>query len=143
TETRDRCAALARVDSFLHARIIRVSQSTPAEETPSVASGSGWGAEGATAPEPLRQKDRRLMALWKAADRPRSAHRRGKAATRRNLSGPVTEGACSRAEVRAKAKPWDPSEHERRTRFRSARQAHAAQSPARRPRRQNGGLCRL
>ena len=25
------------------------------------------GAEGATAPEPLRQKDRRLMALWKAA----------------------------------------------------------------------------
>ena len=27
------------------------------------------GAEGATAPEPLRQKDRRLMALWKAAGR--------------------------------------------------------------------------
>ena len=25
------------------------------------------GAEGATAPEPLRQTDRRLMALWKAA----------------------------------------------------------------------------
>jgi hypothetical protein len=25
------------------------------------------GAEGATAPETLRQKDRRLMALWKAA----------------------------------------------------------------------------
>jgi hypothetical protein len=26
------------------------------------------GAEGATAPEPLRQKDRKLMALWKATD---------------------------------------------------------------------------
>jgi len=30
------------------------------------------GAEGATAPEPLRQKDRKLMALWKAALGPKA-----------------------------------------------------------------------
>jgi len=42
-------------------------------------SGSRAGAEGATAPEPLRQKDRRSMALWKAAGPAWrwAAHRRG------------------------------------------------------------------
>lgn len=36
------------------------------------------GAEGATAPEPLRQKDRKSMALWKAIEVIRHpVHRRG------------------------------------------------------------------
>ena len=36
------------------------------------------GAEGATAPEPLRQKDRKLMALWKEIEAVfRPIHRRG------------------------------------------------------------------
>ena len=34
------------------------------------------GAEGATAPETLRPKDRGELALWKAAMRQRIAHRR-------------------------------------------------------------------
>ncbi len=37
------------------------------------------GAEGATAPEPLRQKDRQRTALWKEASaRSAGSHRRGK-----------------------------------------------------------------
>ena len=49
----------------------------PAGETVGLAKGAD-GAEGATAPETLRQKDRRGMMLWKAA-RSSRAHRRGNA----------------------------------------------------------------
>ena len=61
-------------------------------------------AEGATAPETLRQKDRdRVMNFWKAG-RPIWArfHRRGNPVrslvepTRGNLSGPMTEGLRSK-----------------------------------------------
>ena len=62
----------ARVAAFVDfgrlPRIIRAVQSRSAEETGSSREHSA-GAEGATAPETLRQKDRRLMALWKAAGR--------------------------------------------------------------------------
>ena len=59
------------------------------------------GAEGATAPETLRQTDSRLMALWKAIVRglnrvgpPKGSGReRIACACRLYLSGPVTEGA--------------------------------------------------
>ena len=55
--------------------MVRHCQSTLAGEFGSVRAA---GAEGATAPEPLRQKDRKLMALWKVtAVIRRPVHRRG------------------------------------------------------------------
>jgi hypothetical protein len=54
-----------------HARAyIAAVHTTLAEETPPFCQAKRWGAEGATAPEPLRQMDRKLMALWKAAGPP-------------------------------------------------------------------------
>ena len=58
--------ASAFVDFARLTRIIAPVHTRLAEETGRLAA-STIGAEGATAPEPLRQKDRRLMALWKAA----------------------------------------------------------------------------
>jgi hypothetical protein len=60
----------AFVDLRAFARIIAAVQTRLAEETSSALEGSRRGAEGATAPEPLRQMDRKLMALWKAAGPP-------------------------------------------------------------------------
>jgi hypothetical protein len=51
----------------------RLFASAKNQENPAGETGREAGAEGATAPETLRQKDRRGMKLWKAAAR----HRRG------------------------------------------------------------------
>jgi len=57
-----------RVDLSPAGRIIRAGPfEICGRDRPSLAELAG--AEGATAPEPLRQTDRRLMALWKAAGR--------------------------------------------------------------------------
>jgi hypothetical protein len=49
----------------------------PAEESGGSFRAPVAGAEGATAPETLRPKDRGELALWKAVMRQRIAHRRG------------------------------------------------------------------
>ena len=70
----------------------------------------GAGAEGATAPETLRRKDRGGTALWKAESRRMPARLPPKGKTGRvrvarcapvNLSGPATEGAGSAASAEA------------------------------------------
>jgi len=55
-------AARPLIDLALSGSTITPIQANPAGET-----GCEAGAEGATAPETLRQKDRRGMKLWKAA----------------------------------------------------------------------------
>jgi hypothetical protein len=51
----------------------------------------GTGAEGATAPEPLRQTDRRPMALWKATASSLDCSPKGKVAHDRNLGRRATQ----------------------------------------------------
>src|SRR5262245_10687365 len=104
------------------------------------------GADGAPKEQPPRNLAGKVAAGGGRSGKQsagRSAHRRGKAARRRNLSGPVTEGALIRAEICAKAKPWDPSEHERVFHRQRAAKAYSVASAQPRSRRQDGAVRRL